>query len=265
MEGREGLDMELREIGGGTLLAGVSVVVPTFDEAGNIGELVDRLARVLDPENSEILIVDDSSDDTAQVASAHGDRVPHHVRVEHRDVAVGGLSGAVLSGMRRAVHEWVVVMDGDLQHPPEDLPRMLAAGRGRGADIVVASRYRDGGSAGGLDGALRRVVSTGSTLAARALFPRRLRECTDPMTGFFAVRREALDLASMQPQGFKVLLEVLLRHRLRLTEIPFTFGTRTAGASKATLANGTAYLRQLVALRVQAPAPARVEAAVEVG
>ncbi len=246
--------MELSEVDEGTLLAGVSVVVPTFDEAGNIGELLTRLARLLDPELSEIVIVDDSADDTARVASNHAALLPHRIIVVHREAAVGGLSGAVLVGMGLATQPWVVVMDGDLQHPPEDVPRMIGAARDRGADIVVASRHLDGGSAGGLDGLLRRVVSAGSTVAARALFPRRLRDCTDPMTGFFAVRRETLVLDSMHPQGFKILLEVLLRHRLALVEVPFVFGTRTAGVSKATVANGAAYLRQLVALRLRVPA-----------
>jgi dolichol-phosphate mannosyltransferase len=242
----------------------VSVVVPTFDEADNIGELVRRLAAVLDPDRSEILIVDDSSDGTAQVASESADHVPHQVRVVHRDEPVGGLSGAVLTGMALAVHRWVVVMDGDLQHPPEDLPRLIAAGEASGADIVAASRYLAGGSAGGLEGTMRHLVSTGSTLVARVLFPRRLRGCTDPMTGFFAVRRDALDLRAMRPQGFKILLEVLVRHRLTMSEIPFSFGVRSAGQSKASLANGAAYLRQLVALRLQPSSTARSAAAVEV-
>ncbi|MFE4950600.1 polyprenol monophosphomannose synthase [Leifsonia sp. NPDC056665] len=243
---------------------GVSVVVPTFNESGNVAELVRRLAAVLDADASEILIVDDSTDDTARVAAESADHVPHRVRVVHREDPVGGLSGAVITGMALAVHRWVVVMDGDLQHPPEDLPRLIAAGEERGADIVAASRHLDGGSAGGLDGLLRHLVSSGSTLAARALFPRRLRDCTDPMTGFFAVRRDALDLASLRPQGFKILLEVLLRHRLTLTEVPFAFGVRTAGVSKATVANGAAYLRQLVALRLRSPAPGLAQAAAEV-
>ncbi|WP_185276154.1 polyprenol monophosphomannose synthase [Leifsonia shinshuensis] len=248
----------------GTPVEGVSVVVPTYNESGNVAELVRRLAAVLDADLGEILIVDDSTDDTAQVAAESADRVPHRVRVVRREEPAGGLSGAVLTGMALAVHPWIVVMDGDLQHPPEDLPRLLAAGEARGADIVAASRYLDGGSAGGLDGLLRRLVSSGSTLVARALFPRRLRDCSDPMTGFFAVRRDALDLASLRPQGFKILLEVLLRHRLTLTEIPFAFGIRTAGASKATVANGAAFLRQLVVLRFQPSSPRLAQAAAEV-
>ena len=248
----------------GARFGGVSVVVPTFNEAGNVGELVRRLATVLDPDVSEILIIDDSSDGTASEAARAAERVLNKVEVVHRDEPAGGLSGAVLTGMALAVHRWVVVMDGDLQHPPEDLPRLIAAGEQRGADIVVASRYLDGGSAGGLEGSVRHVVSRVSTLAARALFPRRLRQCTDPMTGFFAVRRDALDLEAMRPQGFKILLEVLLRHRLTMTEIPFSFGARGAGHSKATLANGAAYLRQLVALRFHSPSAARSATAVEV-
>jgi dolichol-phosphate mannosyltransferase len=182
----------------------------------------------------------------------------------HREEPTGALSGAVLTGMALAVHSWVVVMDGDLQHPPEDLPRLIAAGEASGADIVVASRYRDGGTAGGLDGTFRQLVSTASTLAARTLFPRRLRACTDPMTGFFAVRRDRLELGAMRPQGFKILLEVLLRHRLTVTEVPFAFGVRSAGVSKASVGNGVAYLRQLVALRLRPRSASVAAAAAEV-
>lgn len=230
-------------------LRDVSIVVPTYDEAENIGPLLERLAAQLDPEFSEILVIDDSTDATEQVANAMAERLPHRIRVIHREHAAGGLSGAVTAGMRSATSAWVVVMDGDLQHPPEDIPRMIAAGEESVADIVVASRYRGQGSPSGLDGGARRLVSAASTLAARMLFPLRLRGCTDPMTGFFAVRREALDLGAVRPRGFKILLEVLLRHRMRMVEIPFTFGKRAGGESKATFANGTAYLRQLVALR----------------
>lgn len=255
--------MGQRERSAGEPVTDVTVVIPTFNEAGNIGMLVERLSHLLDPHSTEVLIVDDSVDDTAAVASAAAERVPHSIRVIHRLDALGGLSGAVLVGLRLAAHPWVVVMDGDLQHPPEDVPRLVATGRAQGADIVVASRYRQGGSAGGLDGSVRHIVSTASGLAARALFPRRLRGCSDPMTGFFAVRRDALTLESLQPQGFKILLEVLVRHRLQVAEIPFVFGTRPAGVSKATMANGTAYLRQLLALRLRTTAPERDRVAVD--
>jgi dolichol-phosphate mannosyltransferase len=213
----------------GVPVTGVTVVVPTFNEAGNIGELLDRLSLVLDTRLSEIVIVDDSTDRTAEVATAQAARLPHRIRVVHRDVAVGGLSGAVITGIRLAEQPWVVVMDGDLQHPPETLPHLIAAAGTGEADIVIASRYQLDGDADGLDGMLRHLVSAASTLTARALFPRRLAACTDPMTGFFAVRRDALDLEALHPHGFKILLEILLRTPLVIAEIPFVFARRGTG------------------------------------
>lgn len=233
----------------GPPLTGVSVVVPTFNEAGSIAELLHRLSLLLDPEYSEVLVVDDSTDDTVREATAEAERLPHVIRIIHRPHPDGGLSGAVIAGMRLAARRWVVVMDGDLQHPPEAVPRLVATGRERDAGIVLGSRYCAGGRSSGLDGRFRHAVSSTSTVAARLLFPRRLHGCTDPMSGFFAVRLDALDLDALHPRGFKILLEVLVRHRLALAEVPYDFGTRHGGVSKASLANGTAYLRQLVALR----------------
>lgn len=233
----------------GPPLTGVSVVVPTFNEAGSIAELLHRLSLLLDPDYSEVLVIDDSTDDTVREATAEAERLPHVIRIIHRSHPDGGLSGAVITGMRLAARRWVVVMDGDLQHPPEAVPRLVATGRERDAGVVLGSRYCAGGGSSGLGGRFRHVVSSTSTVAARLLFPRRLHGCTDPMSGFFAVRVDALDLDALHPRGFKILLEVLVRHRLALAEVPYDFGARHGGVSKASLANGTAYLRQLVSLR----------------
>ncbi|WP_426625471.1 glycosyltransferase [Leifsonia sp. McL0607] len=230
-------------------LAGVSVVVPTFNEAGSIAELLHRLSLLLDPEYSEVLVVDDSTDDTVREATAEAHRLPHVIRIIHRSHPDGGLSGAVITGMRLAARHWVVVMDGDLQHPPEAVARLVITGRERNAGVVLGSRYCEGGHSSGLDGRFRHAVSSASTVAARMLFPRRLHGCSDPMSGFFAVRVDELDLDALHPMGFKILLEVLVRNRLTLVEVPYDFGARHGGVSKASLANGTAYLRQLVSLR----------------
>jgi len=170
----------------------------------------------------------------------------------HREATerVGGLSGAVIAGLRHTAREWVVVMDGDLQHPPEDLPRLVDPALAREHDVVIASRYQGGGSSQGLSSAFRRLVSSGSTTAAKLAFPVRLRGVSDPMTGFFAVRRDALDLDGLTPQGFKILLEVLVdTPGLRVCEVPFTFAERATGDSKASWREGARYLRQLIRLR----------------
>ncbi|PZU37253.1 MAG: glycosyl transferase family 2 [Microbacterium sp.] len=226
-----------------------TVIVPTYNESPNVAELVRRLGAALPPDGSEILFVDDSSDDTPAAirASAAWSEVP--VRLIHRDAPVGGLSGAVVEGIRASAGDWCVVMDGDLQHPPELVPVLLETGAGTGADVVVASRHVGDGSNAGLSGVGRKVVSNASIALTRAMFPSRLRNCTDPMTGFFALRRAAIEIDTLRPQGFKILLEILARQRLRVVEEPFIFGARFAGESKADFRQGLRFVQQLAALR----------------
>lgn len=235
------------------MFTSVSVVVPTMNEADNVHELVSRLARV--PEISEVYFVDDSRDDrtiraieqAATVFSTSDFSVKYYWRTGH--TVVGGLSGAVIDGFRRAAGEIVVVMDADLQHPPETIPSMLAAMRVR-PGFVVASRYCNDGSNSGLDGRYRQLVSRSSTIAAKAAFPGLLREVTDPMTGFFAVTRSAVNLNRLNPRGFKILMEMIVTHpELVVTEVPFNFGERHAGASKTDASVGLEYLTQLLELR----------------
>lgn len=236
----------------------VTVVVPTYNEGPNVAELVRRLAAALGPDGEgrrvapggvEVLFVDDSTDDTPAVVERVAATSAVPVRMIHREVPDGGLSGAVVAGLRAAAGERVVVMDGDLQHPPEMVPVLLATARETGADVVVASRYTGKGDAGGLDGRYRRWVSKASGLMARSMFPVKLRDVSDPMTGFFVVRPGAVDVAGLRPRGFKILLEILARQRLVVVEEPFVFGERFAGRSKATVANGLRYVQQLTLLR----------------
>ena len=237
---------------GGDRWIGTTVVVPTFNESGNVSELVRRLGAAC-PQGTEVLFVDDSTDDTPDVVRAVAGQAAIPVRLIHRDgdERVGGLAGAVTRGIREARGRWVVVMDGDLQHPPELVPSLLVEARARDSQVVVASRYCGvGGDASGLANAWRRAVSSGSTLLARLAFPRRVgRHCTDPMTGFFAIDREAVDLDRLHPRGFKILLEILARHDLRVAEIPFVFGERFDGESKASWRQGLAFVVQLAGLR----------------
>ena len=229
----------------------LTVVVPTFNEGANAAALVERLTAALAGHSAEILFVDDSTDETPEEIArvAAGAALP--VRLLHRegDERVGGLAGAVTAGILASTSEFVLVMDGDLQHPPELAPLLRAAAED--VDLSVASRYTGDGGASGLSNAYRRLVSSGSTVLTQACFPRRVgRVCTDPMTGFFCVRRSAIDLDRMRPRGFKILLEILARHDLRVREIPFEFGERLAGESKASWRNGLHFLHQMVGLRM---------------
>jgi len=227
----------------------LSVIVPTFNEGGNVAELVRRIGAALHDVDFEVVFVDDSTDDTPATIQAVAAATEFPVRLIHRDEPEGGLSGAVLEGFRNAQARWCLVMDGDLQHPPEDIPRMLDRAALGDVDIVVASRYVAGGTAGGLAGATRTAVSRTSTLLTKAMFPRKLHGCTDPMTGFFLVDRDTVDLDDLRPRGFKILLEILARRQMRIGEIPFAFATRFAGESKATFSQGMRFLTQLAMLR----------------
>ncbi len=227
----------------------VTVVVPTFNEAPNIAELVRRVADAADGVDLDILFVDDSTDDTPRVINQVAAAAPLPVRLLHRDVPTGGLGGAVVAGLAAASSDICLVMDGDLQHPPEDIAMLVDRFRRGDVDVVVASRYLADGAATGLADRTRILVSRASTHLTKAMFPLRLKDVTDPMTGFFLLDRRAVDLAQLRPRGFKILLEILARRPLRVAEVPFAFADRHGGDSKASFRQGIHFLSQLTALR----------------
>jgi dolichol-phosphate mannosyltransferase len=232
----------------------ICALVPTRNEAGNVREVTRRLGDALAGLPAEILFVDDSDDGTPDVvrelAEVGWEPV---VRLVHRtgDQRTGGLGGAVTTGLRHAAADWVCVLDGDLQHPPELVPDLLAEAERSGTDLVVATRYAGDGRADGLT-AGRTLVSRGATAATRLLFPRRLRGVSDPMSGFFLVRRAALDLDALRPRGFKILLEILVANpNLSTAEVSFTFADRHSGSSKASGTEGLRFARSLLRLRLR--------------
>lgn len=229
----------------------VSVIVPTRNEAGNVAMLVRRLNAAL-PTVAEIIFVDDSDDDTPAAIEAERECSQAPIRLLHRAAGerAGGLGGAVVLGLREARYDWACVMDGDLQHPPEVIPNLLIQAASNEVDLVIGSRYRADGSNAGLHG-IRTTVSRGSSTAARLAFPRRLQEVSDPMSGFFLVRRSAIDVPRLRPLGFKILLEIVVRTPgLRISEVGFTFGERVAGQSKASLREGVRFLSHMLTLRL---------------
>jgi dolichol-phosphate mannosyltransferase len=171
------------------------------------------------------------------------------VRLIHRDKPTGGLGGAVVQGLAEAAADACLVIDGDLQHPPEKIPEMWERFSHGDVDVVIASRYAGGGTAHGLADRTRVLVSKASTALTRAMFPVRLREVSDPMTGFFLIDRRSVDQAVLRPRGFKILLEILARRPMRIAEVPFDFADRHAGESKASIRQGVHFLTQLTALR----------------
>jgi dolichol-phosphate mannosyltransferase len=229
----------------------LTILVPTRNEAENVEPLLRRLAASVN-EYTVVLFVDDSDDETPQVIQAARARGfgSLDIRLLHRsgEQRSGGLGGAVLAGLELADTPWVCVMDGDLQHPPEIVAQLLAAARADQADLVIASRYVPGGRNEGL-GAVRTAVSWASTVTAKVMFPHRLRDIRDPMSGFFLFRRESLT-ETMTPRGFKILLEIAVRHPdLVRSEIPFAFVERVTGQSKGTIREGFRYLLLLGEMR----------------
>ena len=235
----------------------LSVVVPTRNEEANVGPLLARLSAALASIDHEILFVDDSDDGTARAISAAA-ATEARVDVIHRDGAErsGGLSTAVVRGIRGTRGEFVCVMDGDLQHPPEEIPGMLAAARG-GADVVVASRYMRGGDRRGLDGRGRRIVSRCAGAVARGLFSE-ARASSDPLSGFFLCRRQVIDGIEFRPVGFKILLELLVCvPGVRVSDVPLRFAARSQGTSKASARQGVLFLGHIRSLVLEVQGSAR--------
>jgi dolichol-phosphate mannosyltransferase len=223
------------------------LVIPTLREADNLCELLGHLRSVLDPLEMayEILVVDDDSrDGTEEIVSAIAREDPR-VRLLIRK-GERGLSGAVLYGWRQTDAAILGVMDADLQHPPELLPKLIAAILA-GNDLAIGSRYTAGGQLGKWN-PVRKLLSTAAVWATWPIQRAGVR-VHDPMTGFFLVRRACIDGIAFQPSGFKLLLEILVRGRIRsVAEVPLTFGSRNRGASKANFKVGWEYAKLLVRL-----------------
>ncbi len=225
-----------------------------MNESENVVPLIRRIRAATMNRRLDVLFVDDSRDtetvDKVALARMTYRSANFDVHIFHRtgEQRWGGLSGAVTDGLRSARSDQIIVMDGDLQHPPEILPDMIAAAEH--ADIVIASRYCKGGSSDGLDGRIRHLVSRGSTGLAKLFFPLRLRRVSDPMTGYFLVDRTKIDRSRLRPKGFKILLEIIATHPgLRVANVPLQFAERTAGESHGSLKQGLEFFSQLLNLR----------------
>jgi dolichol-phosphate mannosyltransferase len=209
----------------------LTIVVPTFNEKANIPILVERLAQLLTSCDWEVIFVDDNSPDGTAAAARIIGETDSRVRCIRR-IGRRGLAGACLEGMLASQARYVAVMDADLQHDESLLVPMLEALRAGRADVAVASRYLYGGSAAGLSKQRSR-VSRGSNALVRLLLGIDL---TDPMSGHFMIRRDALEAIapSLSTQGFKILLDILATARgsLRTIELPSTFRKRQHGESK---------------------------------
>lgn len=222
----------------------ISIIVPTYNERNNITPLVERLHRALSGYSFEIVFIDDnSSDGTAEMAESLAAKYPVKVLVRRDEK---GLASAVVHGLKHTDSEYLVVMDADLQHPPEIIPAILQE-LDAGADVAVASRYIRGGSCGNW-GAKRKLISRGAIFLAHLLLPA-TRRIGDPMSGCFSLRREVIAGVELKPSGYKILLEILMMGRYRqVSEVPYTFANRSGGESKLSSRQQIDYLKHLYSL-----------------
>jgi len=223
----------------------ISVVIPTLNEAENLPELMDRLQASLRRRRYEVLIVDDGSvDGTVAVCAALAMR--HPLRLLRRTGAEDGLAGAVIAAFQRARGKYLVVMDGDLQHPPEAIGAMLIPLEHEQADFVIGCRHLAGASIDAAWPVRRRIASRLARWLARPIAgPLR-----DPMSGFFAIRQSVYASArALAPVGYKIALELLCKRAFgRVCEVPIHFGTRRHGTSKLSLGQSVSFLRHLARL-----------------
>ena len=224
----------------------LAVIIPTLNEAANIAPLLERLTAVLAGVEWEVVFVDDDSrDDTAGVI--------RRVAVEDQRVRLierigrTGLASACIEGMLATAAPYLAVMDADLQHDESLLPRMLEKLKTGGTDLVVASRNLPGGSAAGLGGERRRLLSRLGASVSRLVCHC---EISDPMSGFFMLRRDLLQhvVRRLSGAGFKILVDILASadRPLKIAELPYEFRNRLHGASKLDVNVGFEYLMLLV-------------------
>jgi len=244
----------------------ISIIIPTYNESQNIIQVLKSIQENL-PENTtaQTIVVDDNSPDgTGKIVDAYLQNVRnmanHTIDVIHRRTKEG-LSSAILKGIQYATGNTIVVMDSDLSHPPHLLPKMLAALKHPKYDIAIASRYVSGGSIDGWT-LKRKLMSKAATFIAKHGLGIRAK---DPMSGFFAFKRQVIQGLKFDAIGYKMLLEILAKKKnARIIEIPYTFTNRKFGSSKLDYGTVVDYLRAVWKLYRNGKSAAREERRVSV-
>ena len=224
-------------------MAKLSIIVPTYNEAESLPFLADRVHACLSEYDYELIVVDDNSPDgTGELAEVLARDKP--IKVVHREGKLG-LASAVIDGFGHAEGDILGVIDADLQHPPEHIPELFQAMDG--ADIAIASRYVDGG---GMEGwtFIREFISRGARYAPQFLFAK-IRTVKDPLSGFFLFRRETIEDVELNPVGYKILLEILVKgNHNQVAEVPYVFKGRERGTSTFNTTEQINYLKHLYRL-----------------
>lgn len=240
----------------GAVAPALTIVVPTYNERANIGPLAAAVAAAMGETAWEMIVVDDDSDDGTHAEARSLAMIDPRVRCIRR-VGRRGLASAVVEGALAASAPVIAVIDADFQHDERLLPRMLATIEERGADLVVGTRYADGGDTDGWNAGRRR-LSDVATRASRLI----LGDATsDPMSGFFAMRREVLDgcVHRLSQTGYKILLDIITASpkSLVIEELPYRFRGRREGASKLSAVVLADYAGLIVEKATRGLVPAR--------
>ena len=272
LEPDQGPELQLRKD-----TAVLSIIIPTYNESKNILDLLVRIRKVMSRSISltpEIIVVDDNSpDNTGKIVESYSEntmqlsdpresdantrvnRTDHinHSEIQRRSPRVihrsqkTGLVSAILEGIKSSIGQYILVMDADLSHSPEVIPKMINELEKPEIDIVVASRYALGGSIIGWP-IKRRLLSKGAVKIAKYGLPIG-KEVKDPMSGFFALKRHIIENIAIDSAGYKILLEILVKaSEARVKEVPYTFKDRKAGQSKLDLHVIFEYIKAIYSL-----------------
>jgi dolichol-phosphate mannosyltransferase len=220
----------------------LSLIIPTYNETDNLPILIGKVHEISSNANYEIIIVDDNSPDGTWAVAEQMSHKFDNVKVIRRARKMN-LASAFLEGLNHAEGNVVGLMDADLQHPPELLPKMLNEVR-MGVDIAIASRYAQGGKVDGWS-FHRRITSRSAIVLAHLLLPK-TKSIKDPISGFFLLRKEVIEGLNLNSQGFKILLEILIKgNYTRVSEIPYIFKPRMHGKSKMRFKELWNYIKHL--------------------
>jgi len=222
----------------------VSIIIPTYNESDNIEELIERLESTLLNINSEIIIVDDDSpDNTASIAENMKNKFKNIIVIIRKNKK--GLSSAIIEGINISSGKFIAIMDADLQHPPEIL-KCLYKKILNHKDIIIASRYS------GVNvtnwSLLRKLISKTAIFLSHTLFPK-IKSISDPMSGYFIFKKEILNNIILNPIGFKILLEILIKTNYKsIEEIPYEFGIRKHNKSKLGILQIISFIKHIFLL-----------------
>lgn len=225
----------------------LSIILPTLNERDNILPLLLAIEASLIGQDYEILFVDDSTDDTPHIIRQQTPKNSRIRIIQRAKKDQTGLATAFICGFQEARGEYLCCLDSDLQHPPQTIPLLLEKALRQKADIVIATRYATGASAKGLGNFYRRFVSLGTKHLVQLVFtPTRL--TSDPGSGFFIFRKSILSNVILEPRGFKILIEILMRghyDRNKVFDFPYQFLYRKNNFRKASWRQGWEFFRHL--------------------